>query len=143
MAGDQCALKPLAEPLWIGCSSPVLELGGGFETSVRSQLKKRPLGTVCENTDISLTKRRGPFTHVRGELLDSSFVLTRVEAGRTMVVAEMHADPKGDMPKWLVNMFQKGWAHTTITRLRAQVAKPGYVENAMMRDKLKEHGFYQ
>jgi len=62
---------------------------------------------------------------VRGDLMQSNYLLTSLDHGtRTRMVADVHADPKGSVPSWIVNLFQKSWAHTTITRLRAQVRKP-------------------
>ena len=47
-------------------------------------------------------------SYIRGELLHSSFVLTSIEHGtKTRVVAEIHADPKGSVAKWIVNLFQR------------------------------------
>lgn len=68
--------------------------------------------------------------YVRGNLIDSSFFLTSLENGtKTHIVAEIHCDPKGSVPKWIVNMFQKGWPRNTIESMRKQVAKPGIVEH--------------
>lgn len=41
----------------------------------------------------------------------------------TYVEAEIHCDPKGGVPKWLVNFFQQGWPQTTFQRLRKQAGK--------------------
>jgi hypothetical protein len=61
--------------------------------------------------------------YVRGELR-GFWKLQAIDGGRrTFVVAEMHGDPKGGVPKWLVNLFQSGWARSTLEDLRAQVAK--------------------
>jgi hypothetical protein len=60
---------------------------------------------------------------VRGELR-GYWKLRAIAGGKTFVIAEMHADPKGAVPKWLVNLFQKGWARNTLESLRAQVKKP-------------------
>lgn len=60
---------------------------------------------------------------VRGELR-GYWKLRAVAGGRkTFVIAEMHGDPKGGVAKWIVNLFQKGWARNTLSSLRAQVAK--------------------
>jgi hypothetical protein len=65
-----------------------------------------------------------PGKYVRGSL-EGFWQLKAVDHGtRTYVIAEMHADPKGSVPKWIVNLFQKGWAHNTIESMRKQVAKP-------------------
>jgi hypothetical protein len=41
----------------------------------------------------------------------------------TYVEAEIHCDPKGGVPKWLVNWFQQGWPQTTFENLRRQLKK--------------------
>jgi hypothetical protein len=64
--------------------------------------------------------------YVRAILTDSVFVLTPAAGGKgTHVVAEIHCDPKGSVPSWIVNLFQRGWGYNTIKSLRKQVAKPG------------------
>src|SRR5688572_23472392 len=51
-----------------------------------------------------------PGEHVRG-ILRGLWKLESAEDGKkTLVTAEMHADPKGSIPKWIVNAFQKSWA---------------------------------
>ncbi len=60
---------------------------------------------------------------VRGEVLYSAFALTPIDAHHTHLVAEVHMDPKGAIPKWMVNMAQKSWAHDTFTALRRQLTK--------------------
>ena len=81
-------------------------------------------------------------SYVRGELLHSSFSLTSAERGaKTFVVAEIHADPKGSVAHWMVNLFQKRWPHNTITRLRAQVAKPDIKEHPRLKTELAKHGY--
>lgn len=42
---------------------------------------------------------------------------------QTYVEAEIHCDPRGSIPKWLVNFFQQGWPQTTFENLRKQVKK--------------------
>lgn len=64
-----------------------------------------------------------PRDHVRGDL-QGYWKLYSADGGkRSYLVAEMHADPKGDVPKWLVNLFQKQWPINTFKSLRKQVAK--------------------
>jgi len=83
-----------------------------------------------------------PTNAVRGELLHSSFTMTSLEHGtKTRVVAEIHADPKGSVAPWIVNLFQKGWPHNTLKRLRAQVAKPDIQEHQRLKAVLIENGY--
>jgi hypothetical protein len=68
---------------------------------------------------------------VRGELLDSSYTLTQLDAKHTRLVVEIQADPKGSVPKWVVNLFQKSWPRKTIEGIRAQCAKGDVGELAL------------
>jgi len=81
-------------------------------------------------------------SYVRGELLHSAFILTSIEHGtKTRVVAEIHADPKGSVAKWIVNLFQRSWPHNTITRLRAQVAKPDIKDHPRLKQVFTDNGY--
>ena len=66
---------------------------------------------------------------VRGELLWASFVLNARGGNETFVVAEAVGDPKGHLPKWLVNWFQKGWPRATLLALAQQTAKPDVTDD--------------
>jgi hypothetical protein len=59
------------------------------------------------------------------------------------VVAEVHTDPKGSIPKWMVNLTQKSWAHTTIMGLRAQVRKASASDDPELKAMLEKAGFLQ
>jgi hypothetical protein len=61
--------------------------------------------------------------YVRGELRGYWKFTSQPGGKQTYVIAEFHGDPKGGVPKWLVNLFQKSWAHDTIQALREQVKK--------------------
>jgi uncharacterized protein YndB with AHSA1/START domain len=81
---------------------------------------------------------------VRGEVLSSTFTLTPLDHDqRTQVVAEVHTDPKGSIPKWMVNLTQKSWAHTTIMGLRTQVRKANISEDPEVKALLEKAGFFQ
>lgn len=70
----------------------------------------------------------------RGELLSSTYYLREVEPGaKTFVQVEISADPKGNIPKWLVNLFQKKWPVKTLNGIRDQVKKPGLAENKLLK----------
>jgi hypothetical protein len=80
--------------------------------------------------------------YVRGEFIYGKFVLTSVDGGkRTRVLAELLCDPKGSVAKWMVNMVQKDWPHSTIQRLRRQVAKPDVVDSPKLAQALKQAGY--
>jgi hypothetical protein len=67
---------------------------------------------------------------VRGELRSGIIVLQSVENDtRTYFSIEIHSDPKGWVPKWIVNLVQTRWPHGYLLGLRAQVAKPDIREH--------------
>jgi hypothetical protein len=73
----------------------------------------------------SVTHPKAPPTvGVRANLIGSRYVLTPKGPGKTYVVVEVHTDPKGAIPTWLVNLIQKSWPMKTLKGLREQVAKP-------------------
>jgi hypothetical protein len=62
---------------------------------------------------------------VRGELVWVDYQLTAIDGGRrTSMTAEVLCDPKGSVPKWLVNWFQKSWPLDTFRSMRRQALKP-------------------
>ncbi len=86
---------------------------------------------------------RAPVTeHVRGEILEGSFTLTAEGEARTRVTAELHVDPKGTIPTWMVNAFQRRWAYKTITALRRQSARTDLADVPAVRARLVAAGFF-
>ena len=80
--------------------------------------------------------------YVRGEFKYGTFTLTSLEGGKkTRVLAEVLADPKGSVAKWIVNLVQKDWPYKTISSLRKQVKKPDIVDLARLRDLLAQKGY--
>jgi len=76
---------------------------------------------------------------IRGELIDATFILSSIDNGKkTRVDAEFLCNPKGWIPKWLVNYFLKDWPKTTFRNLRKEVLKDLPVDTRF--SKLLEHG---
>ena len=62
---------------------------------------------------------------LRGNITYSVIRCTAVDNGkRTQVVMEMHMDPRGYLPHWLVNYFQKHWPQGAFQGMTKQLAKP-------------------
>lgn len=60
---------------------------------------------------------------VRGQL-SALYVLESIENGtKTRLSVEVDADPKGSLPAWVVNFFQKDWSRDTIRGIRSQAKK--------------------
>ena len=87
--------------------------------AVMDKAKQQVVFNLNSVTD-ELMPEKGP---VRGSIDDSRYILTRLGPNQTHLVVEIHADPKGGVPKWLVNLFQKSWPEKTLNGIRAQCAK--------------------
>jgi len=63
--------------------------------------------------------------YIRGEVIDMTFILSSIDNDRaTRIDAAFLADPKGWIPKWLVNFFLEDWPKKTFRNLRKEVLKP-------------------
>jgi hypothetical protein len=66
-----------------------------------------------------------PTRNVRGQIRSGAFRARSLGAGRgTELIAEIHCDPQGAIPAWVVNLFQRSWPRNTFEGIRKQVAKP-------------------
>jgi hypothetical protein len=75
--------------------------------------------------------------NVRGEITSGIFQVRSVEQGRRSVLtAEIQADPKGAIPAWIANFFQRSWPVKTFESLRSQAAKADIVMPAEFKDVL-------
>ena len=65
---------------------------------------------------------------VRGEIIYSYYYMKEIEPKTsTKVIIEMSVDPKGEIPKWLVELAQKKWPYNTLKRMRAMALKKDLV----------------
>lgn len=85
------------------------------------------------NDDNSITIRVNNATHpdapeskklVRGELSSSKYFLKPMGNDKTYFELELLADPKGSVPKWLVNITQESWPGNTLSRIRELATDP-------------------
>jgi START domain len=74
--------------------------------------------------------------YVRGDLMSTVFTLTRIDDTHTHVIAEIHCDPKGSVPKWVVNWVQADWPEQTFRGLRRQTKKNDLVVEPYFRNAL-------
>ena len=88
----------------------------------------------------SVDEASAPHTDfVRGNLTGSVFTLRGSADGKTThVIAEIHCDPKGNVPSWAVNFFQKAWGFNTLRSLRRQVAAGAAPVNPLLKDRLAD-----
>ena len=101
-----------------------------FVIHTRISFKNDPLPELLIRMNSEKNDKKPIFSGVvRGDLIDSSFTLQQIEPKKTRFVCEIHADPKGAIPKWVVNLFQKSWPYDTISGLRKQLQKKDIEEN--------------
>jgi hypothetical protein len=101
-----------------------------FVIHTRTTFESNPSPTIRIQMNSEPNEKKPPVEGVvRGELIDSSFTLRQIAPNRTWFSCEIHADPKGVIPKWVVNLFQKSWPYDTIMGLRQQLLKNDIQEN--------------
>jgi hypothetical protein len=121
--------------------TPIVMKDRDFVTRAKLEFD-RPTKRVTVNMRSTTDPLAPPTDYVRGEIMQSYFILTSIEHGtKTHISVEVHADPKGSVAKWIVNMFQKSWPHNTISRLRAQCAKPDIKDHPRLRTELTAAGY--
>ncbi len=91
------------------------------EVRMTFDLTKKQLVFHYESSD----DPSAPYTdYLRGEVIDITFILTSIDSDRkTKLDAAFLCDPKGWIPKWIVNYFLKDWPKTTFRSLRREVLK--------------------
>jgi len=60
---------------------------------------------------------------VRAELINSKYTITPIGKYKSKLEVEIMSDPKGAIPKWLVNLIQKKWPYKTLMAIKSQVEK--------------------
>ena len=65
---------------------------------------------------------------VRGSA-DLVYTLKMIDQNTTEVTAEATADPKGSVPKWIVNLINRGWPSNTLAALEEEVIKSNIKED--------------
>lgn len=114
-----------------GTPWPIKDRDFVFSAKVEGSKEKGQLVVLIKSVEDPL----GPETDkVRGKLYGSSYTLTSIEGGKkTKVVVEIHADPMGSIPKWVVNLFQKKWPANTLEGIQKQAAKADVPELAAVK----------
>ncbi len=90
----------------------------------RAKAHSEPDGSAVLNISSTQHEKAPPSPGVRGFLEYSSYVLRPQGENKTVVEVTVLMDPKGALPKWVVNLVQKSWPKNTLSGLRTQVKKP-------------------
>ncbi|MDH5581725.1 MAG: START domain-containing protein [Bdellovibrionales bacterium] len=90
----------------------------------RANLTRDTSGVITLHMN-SIDHNKSPKTiGVRADLIKSIYKLTPIGPNKTKLEVEIQSDPKGLLPKWVVNIIQRSWPLKTLQRIRNQVKKP-------------------
>ena len=67
--------------------------------------------------------------YIRGEIFESIYTLTRIEDSVTRVELIYHADPKGWLPTWIINIIQKILPYKILENLRDRLETESSLRN--------------
>lgn len=63
----------------------------------------------------------GTEKYIRGEIFESIYTLTKINENLTRVELSYHADPKGWLPNWIVNIIQRVFPYKILRNLRRRL----------------------
>ena len=105
-------------------SMPLVVSDREFVTRVTMEVDKEKRVVVMRSVPADDSEVKTTAAWVRGAL-SAVYVLESIDEGkRTRLTVEVDADPKGALPPFIVNFFQKDWSRDTIKGIRAQSKKP-------------------
>lgn len=89
------------------------------KTTIRYEMKSVVTAGVPEQEGI-----------IRAELFESAYSLTAIEDSKTRVELIYHADPKGWLPNWLVNIIQVALPYRILSNLKMRLTEvePGHLQ---------------
>jgi hypothetical protein len=105
-----------------------------FNAKVQADPAKNLVVFKLKSVEDPLAPEAGP---TRGEMKMGLYTLQGLAPNKTKVTVEIHADPKGILPAFLVNLFQKAWPTRTLRGIRTQAMKPDVQEYTKLREILE------
>lgn len=112
-----------------------------FVTQIRIRLLEDTRSILITNQAAGPEVTAPVSKYVRGEIREARFLIEPgATEGTTKLTAEMHVDPKGTVPKWIVNLFQRDWPKSTFQRLKAYAHKMRQEEPREFAEVLKKLG---
>jgi hypothetical protein len=105
---------------------PVKDRDFVFQVRVTTDSGAKTLSIRMDSIeDPLMPEQRGA---VRGSMT-GGLELAAEGAERTRVTLEVRADPRGRLPGWIVNLFQRQWPRALIEGIRSQVRKPDVIDH--------------
>lgn len=89
------------------------------EVNVKADEKAKVLSIESHSVDDPGAPRT---KYVRGSVVHNEFRLSPDGSpNRTLLRGEFHIDPKGTVPKWIVNLFQRAWPRKAFLAIQKRV----------------------
>ena len=123
---DHTTIKktPLSETYWIHFSLPPLVSDRDYV--LKSDASVNQDKGVIEVKIKSIEHPDYPVKCcVRAQVKETYYKFTALSAKRTRLEVEVHTDPKGMLPNWLVNLIQEKWPSKTLSGLIRRARKVG------------------
>ncbi len=101
---------------------PVSDRDYVIHTKVTPDAKKRVVVANLKSVKHSAKPEKGGCC-VRGLAFGTHYRFTALPGGKTKLRVEVHTNPRGMLPAWLVNLIQKKWPSKTLNGLARRAAK--------------------
>jgi hypothetical protein len=113
---------PLMERYWIRFDLPIIVSDRDYVLESKATIDKEK--GIIEVNIKSITNKKFPENCcVRAEVKRTYYRFTALSRTKTRLEVEVHTDPKGLLPNFLVNMIQKKWPSKTLSGLIKQARK--------------------
>ena len=112
----------LMEEYWIHFSLPPLVSDRDYILKSQAYIDEDK-GVIEVKIKSIKNKKFPPDCCVRAEVKQTYYRFTALSRTKTKLEVEVHTDPKGLLPNWLVNLIQKKWPSKTLSRLIVQARK--------------------
>lgn len=121
---DLLAITPTERIFWIrfGLPWPIDDRDYVIKTKAVPNPKTRTVVAYLKSVKHGAKPEKGGCC-VRGLALGTKYRFKALPDGRTQMIVEVHTDPRGMLPNWLVNMIQKDWPRKTLLDLKKRAAK--------------------
>ena len=106
----------LSETYWIHFKLPPLVSDRDYVLKSDAEVDKDK-GVIQVKIKSVKHKDYPPKCCVRAEVKGTYYKFTALSATKTRLEVEVHTDPKGLLPSWVVNLIQKKWPSKTLSRL--------------------------
>ena len=118
-------ISPLSEIYWIrfGLPFPITDRDYVFRADSTNDAAHHVFTAKIKSVN---DPRKGPDDCcVRAIAYGTFYRFEALPGEKTRMIVEVHTDPKGAIPDWLVNIIQKKWPSKTLSALIRHSARPG------------------